>query len=63
MLVIVDCNALLHVLSYQLLTTTMLCCAMLCWLQISGGDWKEELLFTVPRDHPEVERLEGRYKK
>jgi hypothetical protein len=36
---------------------------MLCWLQISGGDWKEELLFTVPRDHPEVERLEGRYKK
>lgn len=32
-------------------------------LQIAGGDWKQELLFTVPRDHPEVERLEGRYKK
>lgn len=32
-------------------------------LQISGGDWKQELLFTVPRDHPEIERLEGRYKK
>jgi hypothetical protein len=40
-----------------------LCRAVLCWLQISGGDWKQELLFTVPRDHPEVERLEGRYKK
>jgi hypothetical protein len=32
-------------------------------LEMSGGDWKPELLFTVPRDHPEVERLEGRYKK
>jgi hypothetical protein len=31
--------------------------------QISGGEWKQELLFTVPREHPEVERLEGRYKK
>lgn len=31
-------------------------------LEISGGEWKQELLFTVPRDHPEVERLEGRYK-
>eukprot|EP00878_Enallax_costatus_P021845 GHUV01023153.1.p1 GENE.GHUV01023153.1~~GHUV01023153.1.p1 ORF type:complete len:170 (+),score=33.13 GHUV01023153.1:110-619(+) len=31
-------------------------------LQISGGDWKKELLFVVPRDHLEVERLEGRYK-
>jgi hypothetical protein len=32
-------------------------------LELSGGDWRPELLFTVPRDHPEVERLEGRYKK
>jgi len=32
-------------------------------LQISGGEWQKDLLFTVPRDHPEVERLEGRYKK
>lgn len=32
-------------------------------IEISGGDWQSELLFTVPRDHPEVERLEGRYKK
>ncbi|KAI8468082.1 MAG: hypothetical protein J3K34DRAFT_428330 [Monoraphidium minutum] len=31
-------------------------------IEISGGDWRPELLFTVPRDHPEVERLEGRYK-
>lgn len=31
-------------------------------MEIHGGDWKPELLFTVPRDHPEVERLEGRYK-
>jgi hypothetical protein len=32
-------------------------------LQISGGEWKKELLFSVPRDHPEIARLEGRYKK
>ncbi len=32
-------------------------------LEMSGGDWQPELLFTVPKDHPEVERLEGRYKK
>lgn len=32
-------------------------------LEMSGGDWRPELLFEVPRDHPEVERLEGRYKK
>lgn len=31
--------------------------------QISGGEWKRDLLFVVPRDHPEIERLEGRYKK
>lgn len=32
-------------------------------LEIRGGDWRPELLFTVPRDHPEITRLEGRYKK
>jgi hypothetical protein len=32
-------------------------------LQASGGDWKKELLFAVPRDHPEMQRLEGKYKK
>jgi hypothetical protein len=32
-------------------------------LQISGGEWQKDLLFVVPRDHPEIERLEGRYKK
>jgi len=32
-------------------------------LEMSGGDWRPELLFDVPKNHPEVERLEGRYKK
>lgn len=32
-------------------------------MQAEGGEWKEELLFRVPRGHPEIERLEGRYKK
>jgi len=32
-------------------------------LQAEGGEWKEELMFRVPREHPEVQRLEGRYKK
>ncbi|GBF90665.1 hypothetical protein Rsub_03237 [Raphidocelis subcapitata] len=31
-------------------------------VEMSGGDWQPELLFTVPRSHPEVEQLEGRYK-
>eukprot|EP00798_Chlamydomonas_sp_ICE-L_P016107 gene16107-22249_t len=31
-------------------------------LEATGGDWNKELLFLVPRDHPEVARLEGRYK-
>ncbi|KAG2494977.1 hypothetical protein HYH03_006910 [Edaphochlamys debaryana] len=31
-------------------------------LEASGGEWRRELMFTVPRDHPEVQRLEGRYK-
>lgn len=31
-------------------------------LEATGGEWRRELLFTVPRGHPEIERLEGRYK-
>jgi hypothetical protein len=31
-------------------------------LEITGGDYKPELVFKVPTDHPEVERLQGRYK-
>lgn len=31
-------------------------------MEASGGEWRRELLFAVPRDHPEVLRLEGRYK-
>ena len=31
-------------------------------IKADGGEWKEELLFQVPRDHPEVQRMEGRYK-
>lgn len=34
-----------------------------CLLQAEGGDWKPELLFMVPREHEEIQRLEGRYKK
>ena len=33
------------------------------FLQMEGGPWQEELLFAVPRDHEEIARLEGRYKK
>eukprot|EP00983_Pelagomonas_calceolata_P075912 1153215-Pelagomonas_calceolata.AAC.4 len=29
----------------------------------TGGEWKADLLFAVPRDHPEMQRLEGKYKK
>jgi len=25
-------------------------------------EWNPDLLFEVPRDHPEIQRLEGRYK-
>jgi hypothetical protein len=32
-------------------------------MQASGRPWQKELMFQVPRDHPEVLRLEGRYKK
>ncbi|EFN56844.1 hypothetical protein CHLNCDRAFT_144428 [Chlorella variabilis] len=31
-------------------------------VKAEGGEWKDELMFKVPREHPEVERLEGRYK-
>ncbi len=31
--------------------------------QASGGEWNKDLLFNVPRQHEEVQRLEGRYKK
>lgn len=31
-------------------------------LEAAGGEWKQELLFSVPPDHPEVQRLQGRYK-
>jgi hypothetical protein len=32
-------------------------------LQLSGGDWRPELLFEVPREHEEMQRLDQRYKK
>eukprot|EP00891_Asterochloris_glomerata_P005223 jgi/Astpho2/5223/Aster-04799 len=32
------------------------------YLQVNGGEWDHKLLFSVPTDHPEVQRLEGRYK-
>mmetsp|Transcript_30386 Transcript_30386/g.72298 ORF Transcript_30386/g.72298 Transcript_30386/m.72298 type:complete len:232 (+) Transcript_30386:103-798(+) len=31
-------------------------------LEASGGEWKQDLVFNVPRDHEEIARLEGRYK-
>jgi hypothetical protein len=31
--------------------------------QAQGGEWNRDLLFKVPADHPEVARLQGRYKK
>lgn len=31
-------------------------------LEAQGGEWNRELLFKVPINHPEVERLQGRYK-
>jgi FKBP-type peptidyl-prolyl cis-trans isomerase 2 len=31
-------------------------------MQAQGGEWKKELLFAVPRDHEEIQRLEGRYR-
>jgi hypothetical protein len=34
-----------------------------CWVQAEGGEWKEDLMFKVPRDHQEILRLEGRYKR
>jgi hypothetical protein len=26
------------------------------------SEWQKELLFTIPRDHPEVQRLEGKFR-
>mmetsp|Transcript_11275 Transcript_11275/g.31968 ORF Transcript_11275/g.31968 Transcript_11275/m.31968 type:complete len:239 (+) Transcript_11275:188-904(+) len=31
-------------------------------LEASGGEWQKDLVFTVPRDHEEMQRLDGRYK-
>lgn len=31
-------------------------------LELQSPEWNPELLFEVPAGHPEVERLEGRYK-
>jgi FKBP-type peptidyl-prolyl cis-trans isomerase 2 len=31
-------------------------------IKADGGPWQEELLFKVPREHPEIQRMEGRYK-
>ena len=31
--------------------------------QAEGNEWKRDLLFEVPREHPEMQRLDGRYKK
>ncbi len=36
---------------------------LLTLAQASGGEWQPQLLFAVPLDHPEIQRLEGRYKK
>lgn len=32
-------------------------------MQADGGEWKEELLFKVPMDHPEIQRMANRYKR
>lgn len=31
-------------------------------VEAQGNEWNRELLFEVPRDHPEMQRLDGRYK-
>ncbi|KAL3135725.1 hypothetical protein ABBQ38_006193 [Trebouxia sp. C0009 RCD-2024] len=31
------------------------------YLEASGGEWNKDLLFNVPSEHEEVQRLEGRY--
>ena len=33
------------------------------YAQASGGEWNKDLLFKVPYEHAEMQRLEGRYKK
>ena len=30
-------------------------------LELQGGEYKRDLVFTVPLDHQEVQRLQGRY--
>jgi hypothetical protein len=48
--------------SLRLLPPPPHCCLVL-GVQAEGGEWKEELMFRVPRDHQEILRLEGRYKR
>lgn len=37
---------------------------VLFWMmQADGGEWKEDLLFKVPMDHPEIQRMANRYKR
>lgn len=31
-------------------------------LEITGGEYKKDLVFRVPIDHQEVQRLQGRYR-
>ncbi|CAG9460974.1 unnamed protein product [Pedinophyceae sp. YPF-701] len=31
-------------------------------LEAEGPEWTKDLMFVVPREHPEIQRLEGRYK-
>lgn len=31
-------------------------------VQAQGGEWKRELMFNVPIDHEEIQRLSGRYR-
>eukprot|EP00889_Picochlorum_renovo_P003315 jgi/Picre1/30345/NNA_005709.t1 len=31
-------------------------------IKADGGEWKEDLLFKVPMDHPEIQRMANRYK-
>mgnify|MGYP000081249198 CR=1 FL=1 len=37
--------------------------AIVAEIEAEGGAWDPARLFTVPREHEEVQRLEGRYKK
>jgi len=31
-------------------------------IEATGNPWQKELVFEVPREHPEMQRLEGRYR-